>query len=674
MDSQLFLQFASALPEPMWLLYANGEIVAANRAACEMCELAAASISGARLSDLVADSSEHVAAFLRNCSRTREVTLGSLGWRTADGRTVDCRCEGMLLRPRSGDSPALVILRCRPKEVTTSRFLALNEKIEALAREITERNRAEAALFSEREWFRTTLHSIADAVIVTGPQSEIRFMNPAAGGLTGWKPEEAIGQPIDAVFRIVSEDTRTPLENPAGKVIRENISATLTGDPILVSRDGSERSVDDSAAPIRDEHGEIIGVVLVFRDVTERNKAEEQLRQTQKLESLGLLAGGLAHDFNNLLTGILGNASLALESAAPGNPTREMLQEVMRASQRAADLTRQMLAYAGKGRFVIEQVDLSELIREIIALVQTSIPKTVQLRLELKIDLPVVDADASQLQQVVMNLVINAAEAIEEGQSGLVAVTTGVRTLDEDFIARAFGPGDITPGEYVFLQISDTGCGMDEATRGKIFDPFFTTKFAGRGLGLAATLGIVRSHRGAVRVLSAPHQGSTFEVYLPVSANQIVAPAEAAQRAELSGSGVILIVDDEEVVRRTAKLALERYGYTVLAAENGMEGLEVLGSTGGPVSLVLLDMTMPVMSGEETLEHMRRLRPDLKVVLSSGYNEVEAIRRFSGKGLAGFLQKPYTSAQLAEKVKTILEAGRRPPDDSPNSLGSACSG
>ena len=388
----------------------------------------------------------------------------------------------------------------------------------------------------------------------------------------------------------------------------------------------------------------------------ERVRSEQRLRETQKLESLGLLAGGIAHDFNNLLTGVLGNASLALEDAAPGSHLACTLQEISKASERAADLTRQLLAYAGKGRFIVQDLDLSQQVREITALVQASIPRTVQLRLQLADGLPLTEADSAQIQQVIMNLVINGAEAIPENQTGTVLVTTGVQDVDAAYIRTTLPETEIAEGQYVTLEVQDTGVGMSPEVLRQIFDPFFTTKFMGRGLGLAAVKGIVRGHKGAIKVYSTPGNGTSFKLLFPVSRQEAGNTASGvAQQQLLTGSGTVLVIDDEEIVRRTAAATLNRFGYRVLVAEDGMQGVERFRELAAEIDVVLLDMTMPVMSGEETFRQLRLIQPDVRVILSSGYNEAEATRRFSGKKLAGFVQKPYTSARLAEAVKSVLD-------------------
>jgi signal transduction histidine kinase/ActR/RegA family two-component response regulator len=438
----------------------------------------------------------------------------------------------------------------------------------------------------------------------------------------------------------------------AGRMILEQSGAR--GNLLIVERPARAltlRSAVLAALSARERQYEL-------RDfLEERTRNEERLRQTQKLESIGILAGGVAHDFNNLLTGVLGNASLALELIPPGSRLQPLLEDVMDATERAVHLTNQLLAYAGKGKFTIEAIDLTQQAREIAALMQTSIPKTVRLKLDLGEGLPPVKGDPAQIQQIIMNLVINAAEAVPEGRGGTVQVITRVEEVDERFLRGALRDETARPGCYVALEVRDDGCGMDEATMSRIFDPFFTTKFMGRGLGLAAVSGIVRGHKGALKIASVPGEGSVFTALFPAA---VEAPAGESPRRELdsaalAGAGLILVVDDEEIVRRAASSGLRRFGYRVLVAEDGRSGVEVYRAKANEIDLVLLDMTMPVMGGEETYREIRGIRPDARVILSSGYNEKEAIRRFSAGALAGFLQKPYTAAELAAKVKAALK-------------------
>jgi two-component system, cell cycle sensor histidine kinase and response regulator CckA len=388
----------------------------------------------------------------------------------------------------------------------------------------------------------------------------------------------------------------------------------------------------------------------------ERRNLEEQLQHAQKLESLGLLAGGVAHDFNNLLTGILGNASLVLETLDPLPPIHGMLEDIIRASERAADLTRQLLAYAGKGKFVIEPVNVSNVVRDISELIRTSVPRTVDLVLDLEPSLPLVEGDPSQMQQLVMNLVLNAVEATGE-RIGTVRVVSRAREVQPGDLVSEFQPIVPAPGPYVEIRVCDDGCGMRPEVKGQIFDPFFTTKFTGRGLGLAAALGIVRGHKGSIRVESAENLGSTFTVLLPVMTNppaEYVRARAAEQRPETTG-GVVLIVDDEEVVRRTARAALEHHGYAVFEAADGRDGADLFSRLHDRLSAVLLDLTMPHMDGHDVWRYIRRIRPDMKIILSSGFEEAEAMKHFAVEPGLYFIKKPYTAAALAEKMRTALE-------------------
>ncbi|MFN7993977.1 MAG: response regulator [Bryobacteraceae bacterium] len=386
---------------------------------------------------------------------------------------------------------------------------------------------------------------------------------------------------------------------------------------------------------------------------------QEQVRQTQKLESLGVLAGGIAHDFNNILTGILGNATLVAELLPPGHPAHRLIEDVVKASERAASLTNQMLAYAGKGQFVIRSVDLSALIGGLTDFFRASVPKNVELSLYLGRDLPHIEADASQLEQVIMNLVLNAAEAIPQGIAGRVRVMTSVQDIDAQSAGISFlGPAP-PYGKYSAVQVVDDGDGMDEQTLAKIFDPFFTTKFMGRGLGLAAVQGIVRRHGGWMNVQSRPGQGTTFTVLFPASAAETELADESVRRNK-DIAGTVLVVDDEDIVRRTATSLLEQQGFRVSCAENGKVAVDLFRRMSDEISVVLLDVTMPVMDGEETLRELKAIRPDTKVLLSSGFNEADVVRRFAAADLAGFIQKPYSSTRLVDKIRRVLDAGEIP--------------
>jgi PAS domain S-box-containing protein len=456
-----------------------------------------------------------------------------------------------------------------------------------------------------------------------------------------------------AKFRLMKDGIEIP---PSELPVR---MAASTGQPLrdseveLVFEDGATVNMLGDAVPMLDDQGHSRGAVGVFVDITGRKRAEARLREAQKLESLGLLAGGVAHDFNNLLVGVIGNASLAQEMLPPDHPAAELLDGVIKTGQQAAHLTRQMLAYSGKGKFLVEALNLSALIPEMAGLVRPSISKKIALHLDLEEDLPSVEADRGQLQQVFMNLALNAAEAIGSHE-GLITVRTGVQDVDDRYTRLRPEAAALATGKYVCLEVRDTGSGMDDATRARIFDPFFSTKFTGRGLGLAAVAGILRGHKGAILVSSAPGQGSCFTVLFPAAARAAEERPAAAGMAAVRGSGVVLVVDDEKLVREMVKKALERYGYTVLLADGGLAAIDLLKRHPADIALVVLDLSMPRMSGEEALPELRKIRPEVKVLVSSGYSESETMTMFKGQRVSGFIQKPYTGAGLAEKVKACL--------------------
>ena len=458
-------------------------------------------------------------------------------------------------------------------------------------------------------------------------------------------------------FRLMKDGGEIPPhEQPLQKV-------AATGQPVydfemeLAFEDGGRGSVIGNAVPFLDAEGRSRGSVGAFVEITERKQNEERLRQAQKLESIGLLAGGIAHDFNNLLTVIIGNADYALRQ----NPSSEEIRHIMSASERAAQLTRQLMAYAGKGQFVARKFNLSDVVSRSTELLTASIPQGVELVLHLSDrELPV-KADPSQIEQILLNLVINAGEAIPPQTGGRIEIATSSCEIVPE-TARAHAPAfDAQPGPFVRLDVIDNGSGMDEATLARIFDPFFSTRFTGRGLGLAAVQGIVRSCGGFIDVISAKGAGSTFRVFLPAAAKK---PAEMPAGARQGASRrrnrrhpVILVVDDEEKVRKLACMALRSHGYEVLEAKNGRDALEVLAGAAPLPSLALLDLTMPVMGGEELVPILNQDYPDLRIILTSGYPEEETRRGFPPGAVAGFVRKPYTVATLTEKVDETFNSG-----------------
>ena len=441
-------------------------------------------------------------------------------------------------------------------------------------------------------------------------------------------------------------------ERTLRKLIDSNYALETTATELEAAYTELE-AYSDELATANDE----LETALAERDEAEnaRKNLEKQVQHGEKLKSLGILAGGIAHDFNNLLAAVIGFADLALEDLPAESRSRRSIEEVVAAGERAAELTRQMLAYSGKGRFEVRVLDLSQVVAELDNLMRAAVSKKAVLQYDLAEDLPDVEADASQIQQVLMNFATNASDAIGE-TDGTITVKTAVMAADRDYLSQTCLDDELAEGDYVFLEVRDSGCGMDRDTAGKIFDPFFTTKFSGRGLGLAAVLGIVRGHGGAIKVSSQPGSGTTFRVLFPCSKkaakkSQSTSTSFNAQR----GHGTILVVDDEEDVRKMATKMLERHGFSVVAAKDGTDAVEVFRNSGDMIDAVLLDLTMPHMDGAETSRELRRIRPDVRIILSSGYHEQDAIRRFDGQQRAVFLQKPYRGKKLVQVVHAALE-------------------
>ncbi|MFO0851743.1 MAG: PAS domain S-box protein [Gemmataceae bacterium] len=391
-------------------------------------------------------------------------------------------------------------------------------------------------------------------------------------------------------------------------------------------------------------------------DVTEQVRATERAVQAQKLESLGVLAGGIAHDFNNILTAVLGYASLARQEANGSAALTDYLAQIETAAQRAGELCAQMLAYAGKGRQTTATVDLNQLVREMAQLLAAAIGKSAVLRYQFADDLPPVTVDATQIRQVVMNLITNAADAIGE-RGGVITLTTGELDADARYLAELGAP-DLAPGRYVSLEVSDTGCGMTAETAARVFEPFFTTKFTGRGLGMSAVRGILKQHRGAIKVYSAVGQGTTVKVLLPLAADAPPPrPTSAPGVPDRFGGGrLILVVDDEEAIRTFARRLLERAGFAVELAADGRDGLEAFRRRPEAFAAVLLDLTMPHLDGADTFRELRRVRADVPVILSSGFGKDDATAGLEGKGLAGFVRKPFRVQELLGTLRAVVGA------------------
>ena len=607
------------------LMDAVGQVVAVNHQACEMTGWREDALLSRNVAELLSvQGGASITSLLREW--TEEPTRVDVRLRRRDGGWLDI-------------------------EMSASRMP--DGRVQAILRDVTERKRAQDALERSERSFRLLIER-APNLIAVHQAGRVVWVNDAFSKSFRLDKSELIGR---RVVDLVHPDDWDAVLSRMRKQ-EETAVPSLVSEERFLREDGTFFWTEAVGIPL-DFQG-VPSSIMIAHDVTERKRAEEERRvleqriqQTQTLQSLGLLAGGIAHDFNNLLMGVLGNASLALLDLPDDHPARHYLQRIEATAQRAAELTKQLLAYSGKGQFLIAPIDLTKVVEEMNHLLTTVISKRARVQLELESDLPSIEADITQVRQIVMNLITNASDALE-GRDGTIVVRTGVMHADTAYLASTYIDERLDEGEYVFLEISDTGHGMDRATIGRIFDPFFTTRFTGRGLGLAAVLGIVRAHRGAIRVHSELGHGTTFRVLFPKMVRQVEKDLEIAQEHAASGSGTILLVDDESIVRTVARLVLERLGFSVVEAENGMEAVEVYRTHLDRFRLVILDMTMPRMDGEEAYRALRSIEPKVRVLLSSGYDEREMVHRLEPGDAPGFLQKPYTPSELTEAVFRML--------------------
>ncbi len=633
------------------------------------------------------------------------------------------------------------------------------------------KHKMENRLKEREEWLSTTLGSIGDAVIATDTHGGVRFMNPVAEFLTAWKEGDAAGRPLIEIFNIINEETRNPVENPVTKVLREGVIVGLANHTLLIARDGLEIPVDDSGAPIRDAKGDIIGVVLVFRDIRERRKAERdlqeserryrglyetapvglyrsrisdgkiimanqraanilgyssieeltkefvfgeryspdrrvellrkleesgtvsdfeiqvarkdgekidlmktaraypeygyiegalidvtdkkhletQLLQARKMEAIGTLAGGIAHDFNNLLMVVAGYASLMLNDLDASHPHYSKLKQIEEQVRSGSELTAQLLGFARRGKYNVKPLDVNEIMRSSASMFGRT-KREITLREKYASDLCTVEADQGQIEQVLLNLYVNAWQAMPTG--GDIYLETNNAILDESYIK----PYKVQPGRYARISITDTGVGMDETIRSRVFEPFFTTKEMGRGsgLGLASAYGIIKNHGGIINVYSEKGHGTTFTIYLPASEKEVVREKEMSVKI-VRGTETILFVDDEEMIRNVGQELLEKFGYKVLIARDGEAAVNIYKANKDGIDLVILDMIMPGIGGGETYDRLREINPGIKVLLSSGYSINGEAANILERGCSGFIQKPFSMADLSNKVREVLD-------------------
>ena len=523
-------------------------------------------------------------------------------------------------------------------------------------RDIRERKQADKALRSSEEKFSRAFKLSPDVIVITSLEDGMYIdVNQGFTDILGWTSEEAVGRKTltgdldiwcDAADR---ERLMSGLKENGQVVGFEAEFRRKNGQVVIGLMSARIIEIDDRLC-----------LLSVTRDITERiqaaekqKKFEEQMLQIQKLESLGVLAGGIAHDFNNILMAVIGHCELAQRRLTAESPAMENLRQINLAAGRAADLANQMLAYSGKGKFVIEVLNLTNIIREMEHILSVSISKKALLRYDLAEDLPSIEADATQLQQILMNLVINGSDAIGS-DNGVIAISTGVMECDRSYLRDILIDESLTPGHYVFFEVADTGCGIASDTIPRIFEPFFSTKFTGRGLGMAAVLGIVRGHKGAIKIYSEVGKGSTFKVLLPASQLPTTKKDTEMELPLLKESGSVLLVDDEKIVRDIGRAMLNDFGFKTITANDGREALAIFRKKHREISFVLMDLTMPHMDGEEAFREFRRIDPGVKVIICSGYNEQEVSQKFVGKGLAGFLKKPFQLSQLQKMIQFIL--------------------
>ncbi|MDA3959748.1 MAG: PAS domain S-box protein [Planctomycetota bacterium] len=516
--------------------------------------------------------------------------------------------------------------------------------------DITERKRVEEELRRNEEDLRITLDSIGDAVITTDTTGRVARMNPVAERLTGWPSDEAVGQDLNAVFIIVNAISRQTVESPVTRVLATGQIVGLASGTMLIARDGKEYLIADSGAPIRSAEGDTIGVVLVFRDITEEHRLQEQLRHSQKLDAIGQLAGGVAHDFNNMLGGILGATELLERYLQDHARARKLHGVIMDSTLRAADLTKKLLAFARRQPASSTPIDLHAVLRDVVALLENTVDRRIAITLTCDAESTSVIGDNSQLQSAFLNLGINASHAIPEGG----AITISTRNLPLNAAYCEASPFDLIPGRYLEVEVRDTGKGIATEHLPRIFEPFFTTKEQGQGtgLGLSAVYGTVQQHAGAITVYSEPEHGTTFHVMLPLSESTTI--REPRMPMLEKGSGRILVVDDEEVMRITAEAILTELGYEVVVANDGADGLATFATNAADFDLVILDMVMPKMNGRDCFAAMRKIKPDARILLSSGFTREQDVDQMRAEGLLGFIRKPYRSADLSQAIRQAL--------------------
>jgi PAS domain S-box-containing protein len=514
------------------------------------------------------------------------------------------------------------------------------------------KHKADRRLRENERWLAATLASIGDGIIATNEQGLVRFMNALAEQLTGWTQTDALGRDVQEVFNVVEAKSRQPVTNPALDALKKGERIGLAPNTILIGKAGTELPIDDSAAPIREVNDRMVGSVLVFRDITERRRLEEHLRQAQKMEAIGYLAGGIAHEFNNIMTIIMGFSDVLLTSDRIATPDQRPLRAIHDAGKRAASLTQQIMAFSGKQMLMPCVLNLNSVVRDMDAMVKQLLGPNIEFVTNPAPDLGLVRADPTQLGQVLLNLAANARDGLPNG--GQLIVATSNAELDEETARQHL---DVKSGRYVLLSIGDTGPGMTKDVLAHVFEPFFTTKGLGQGtgLGLATAYGIVKQSGGHIEVSSKLGEGTTFRVYLPLFEEPAQSPDRQETAATAKGQETILLVEGEENLREMTSMILTQSGYNVLDASTSLEGMAVAKEYQGPIHVLLADLEMPKLSGPEMAQRLTAIKPGLRVLFMSGYTEDMILRHGFEAVSASILPKPFGLSDLTKKVRDVLD-------------------
>jgi PAS domain S-box-containing protein len=613
-----------------WLVNADGRLVEVNESYCIMSGYSKQELLSMNIRDLeaienAADTTAHIDKILRRGSDRFETRH-----RRKDGSLFDVDIR---VQYRSAKDGQLVV------------FL----------HDITLRKQNQEAVLREKALLRTLIDSVSDLIYFKDSDGFYLGCNKASEAFVGLSEAEQIGKTdFDLINPELAEACRRN-----DRFVMES-GTVVTSEEWVTYPDGRKVFLDTRKAPILGDDGHAIGIVGISRDITERKRLEEErqeleqhFQQSQKLESLGVLAAGIAHNFNNLLSIITGNCYLVKlrpEMAA------DHITPIEKAAGRAADLCEQMLIYAGKPSLVKTQINLAELVCSMLTMLQSTISQNSVISHDISDDIPWVHGDAAQLRQVVLNLVINSSEAIGEAQ-GEIDVSLAVNEVIEGEVRLDYLGKPIPSGRYVCLGVSDNGCGMDDDVRKRIFEPFYTTKFTGRGLGMSAVLGIISAHKGALQLHSLPEYGTSVNVYLPVQAEDCMKPEKTTDAgvAHWKGSGTILMVEDEKLIQVVAQEMLTELGFTIIEAANGKQALELYQRHAAEIRLVVSDIGMPVMDGYELFRELKKLNPELPIVISSGFGEATITSRIDRNEIAGFINKPYNFVRMQEVLKGVLK-------------------